>query len=63
MILIYQLWGDPVYKVFYNLGGDKKNDFAGLLFLVSLDKLIKEKNEQNDKNVLAPDANKQSKGF
>ena len=42
---------DSVYTVFYNLGGDKKNDFAGLLLLVSLDKLTKEKNElHHDKN-------------
>jgi hypothetical protein len=31
------------------LGENKENDFAGLLLLVSLDKLMKEKNELYDK--------------
>jgi len=38
--------GDRVYKIFYTLGENKENDFAGSLLLASLDaKLIKERNE------------------
>lgn len=34
-----------MYKTFYKLGGKSENDFAGSLLLVSLEKLVKEKNE------------------
>jgi len=39
-----------VYKTFYKLGGGElENDLAGLLLLVSLEKLLKEENELYDK--------------
>ena len=37
--------GDPMYEIFYSLGGNEKNNFAGLLLLASLDKLIEKRNE------------------
>lgn len=37
--------GDLVYKTFYMLREKSENDFAGLLLLVSLEILMKEKNE------------------
>jgi hypothetical protein len=40
--------GDPVYQIFYNLGEKSENDFAGLLLLVFLEKLMKERNELYD---------------
>jgi hypothetical protein len=40
--------GDLVYKTLYSLGENKENGFAGLLLLVSLDKLLKERNELYD---------------
>ena len=42
-IVIGNELGDPVYEIFYSLGEKKENDFAGLLLLIYLDKLIKEK--------------------
>ncbi|XP_031204443.1 Friend virus susceptibility protein 1-like [Mastomys coucha] len=41
--------GDPVYETFDSLGENKGNDAAGWLLLVSLDKLIKDRNELRDK--------------
>lgn len=46
IVLICQLWlamdlDDPVHKNFYTLGKNRENDFAGLLLLASLNKLIK----------------------
>lgn len=41
--------GDSVYKTFSKMGGKSGNDFAGLLLLVYLKKLMKEKNELYDK--------------
>jgi argininosuccinate synthase len=43
-------WVTRYTKVSTILGEDKKNYHAGLLFLVSLDKLMKEKNELHNKN-------------
>lgn len=39
-------FGDSEYKMFNNLWENKENDDACRLFLASLDKLTKEKNEQ-----------------
>ena len=41
--------GDLVYKMLYNLGENKENDFADSLLLVSLDKLMKDTNKLYDK--------------
>ena len=41
--------GDLVYETFYSLGGNKKNDFVGMLLLASPEKLIKKRNVINDK--------------
>jgi hypothetical protein len=47
--------GDMVYKNFYSLGENKENDFAGLLLLASMDKLVMESNELYDNIDWAPD--------
>lgn len=38
-----------VYETFYSFGENKENEFASCLFLASLDKLIRERNEWHDK--------------